>query len=182
MPEKQPAPNYLVVGRILRPHGIRGELRVEVLADYLERVAGLEYLFVGPQHRRYALKHARLHQHVLLLKLEGCEDRDAAEQLRGAVVEVAREDTIPLAAGEYYHSQLQGVEVVTDAGEVLGEIVDVLSLPGANDVYVVHGLRGEILIPGIRDVVQSLEVEAGRMVVRLLPGLLAEREKAQHKR
>jgi 16S rRNA processing protein RimM len=66
------------------------------------------------------------------------------------------------------------VQVETETGEVLGKIVEVLSNPAANDVYVVHGMRGELLIPGIHDVVQSLDVAEKRMVIRLLPGLLPE--------
>ena len=106
------------------------------------------------------------------MKLRSIDDRNAAETLRGALVQVDIEHAVPLEDGEYYHFQLEGVEVITEDGEHLGEIVEVLSTPGVNDVYIVHGLRGEVLIPGVQEVVQALDLEEGRMVVRLLPGLI----------
>ncbi len=170
---KQPEPRYLAVGRVLRPHGVRGELRVEILTDYPERLATLPYLYVGSDYRRYAVKQGRVHHDVLLLELVGCEDRNAAELLRGMWLYVALEDAIPLETDEYYHFQLAGLQVETTTGEALGEIVEVLALPNANDVYIVHGARGEILIPGVREVVKELDLTTGRMVINLLPGLLS---------
>ncbi len=172
MPEQHPGPHYLAIGRVLRPHGIRGELRVEILTDFPERVGELRYVYVGARHRRYRLQSVRPHRGALLIKLEGCDDRNAAELLRGALIQVALEDAVPLEEGEYYHFQLLGVQVETEAGEPLGEVSEVLSTPGANDVYVVHGPRGEVLLPAIQDVVLELDVEAKRMVVHLMPGLV----------
>ncbi len=171
-PPAQPEPRYLAVGRVLRPHGIRGELRVEILTDYPERVEELPRLYVGEEYRPYPVRSVRFHKGAMLLSLEGCDDRNAAEALRGAVVYVALEDAIPLEDDEYYLFQLEGVEVFTEEGERLGEVVEVLSTPGANDVYVIHGVRGELLIPAIHEVVRSLDLAEGRMIIRPLPGLL----------
>ena len=113
----------------------------------------------------------RFHQQLLLLKLEGCDDRNAAEELRGLLVQIPIEDAAPLGEGEYYHYQLIGVEVETESGEGLGRVIEVLET-GANDVYVVRGPRGEVLIPGIESVVRELDVKAKRMVVSPLPGML----------
>lgn len=171
---RQPEPpRYLAIGRVQRPHGIRGELRVEILTDYPERVAAMDHLYLGPDHQRYSVKGVRLHKNVLLLTLEGCADRDAAEALRGLLVEIAYEDAVPLEEGEYYHFQLPGIRVETEAGEFLGEIAEVFTVPGGNDVYVVHGPRGELLIPAIHDVVVDLDLPNQRLVIRPLPGLLS---------
>ncbi len=176
MSEKQPEPRYLAIGRIVRPHGVRGELRVEILTDYPERVAALRTLYIGPEHRPYTLKTVRFHQEAMLLTLEECTTRDAAEALRGNLVEVTLADAIPLDEGEYYHFQVIGMQVETDTGEVLGRITDVFTAPGANDVFVVHGPLGEILLPVIEDVIVNLDVAAGRVRVHLLPGLLDAEE------
>ena len=176
MPEKQPEPRYLAIGRILRPHGITGELRVEILTGYPERLAQLRHLYVGAAHRSHAVQSVRFHQNLLLLRLTDITDRNAAETLRGQVVWVAMADAAPLEEGEYYLHQLIGIQVSTEAGEALGEIVEVLDTPGANDVYVVHGLRGEVLIPAIREVILSIDMEARQMVIRPLPGLLTDEE------
>jgi len=177
MLEKQPEPRYLAIGRIVRPHGVRGELRAAILTDYPDRLQTvfaqhLRTLYVGRTHRPFTLTNVRFHQGAMLLTFKECTTRDEADALRGALVEIPLEDAIPLEEGEYYHFQLIGMRVETEEGEVLGDIVDTFTAPGANDVFVVHGSRGEILIPAIEDVVMSLDVEAGKVVIRPLPGLL----------
>lgn len=176
MPDRQPEPRYLAIGRILRPHGVRGELRAEILTDYPDRMQTLAQhartLYVGKEHQPLTLTGVRFHQDAMLLTFKECTTRDEADVLRGALVEIPLEDAVPLEQGEYYHFQLIGMQVETEEGEALGEIVDAFTAPGANDVFVVHGSRGEILIPAIEDVVIHLDVAAGRVVIRPLPGLL----------
>ena len=172
---RNPEPRYLSVGRVLRPHGVRGELRVEIITDYPERLAQHIHFFLAHPNspatvRRYAVERLRYHKETLLLKLEGCDDRDGAEQLRGMLVQIPIEDAVPLEEGEYYLFQLVGAQVETEGGESLGQITDVIET-GANDVYVVRGPRGEILIPAIDEVVVELDLESKRMVVVLLPGM-----------
>ncbi len=173
-PPPRPAePRFVVVGRVIRPHGVRGELRVEILTDYPERLPDRRMLYLGSEARPYAVEGVRFHQGAVLIKLAGCDDRSAAEQLRGQWVQIPIEEAVPLEEDEYYYFQVVGVEVVTDKGEALGRVVEVLDT-GANDVYVIHGPRGEVLIPAIEEVVRELDLEARRMVVVILPGLLGE--------
>ncbi|MBL7064303.1 MAG: 16S rRNA processing protein RimM [Anaerolineae bacterium] len=173
-----PEPRYLAVGRILRPHGIRGELRVEILTDYPERLGQCAYFYLAypdsPESvRRYPVEKLRRHKKVLLLKLGGCDDRNGADELRGMLVQIPLKEAAPLEEGEYYHFQLIGVRVETEHGEWLGQVVEVLET-GANDVYVVRGPWGEVLLPAVNDVILELDLELRRMVVHLLPGMLAE--------
>ncbi len=172
----QPEPRYLTVGRIVCPHGIRGAVQMEILTDAPEHIAELETLYLGPHHHPYQVEQARFHKQRLLLQLKGCTERNAAEALRGDLVAVVVEDAAPLAEDEFYHFQLEGLAVQTAAGEELGELVEILSPPGANDVYIVHGLRGEVLLPAIPEVVQEIDLESRRMVVHLIPGLLPDEE------
>ncbi|HEC34113.1 MAG TPA: 16S rRNA processing protein RimM [Chloroflexi bacterium] len=173
-PPPRPAePRFLAVGRVLRPHGVRGELRVGLLTDYPERLSLHRLLYLGAEPRPYEVEGVRFHQGAALIKLVGCDDRNEAEGLRGQLVQIPIEAAIPLEKGEYYHFQIVGVEVVTDEGESLGLVAEVLDT-GANDVYLVRGPRGEVLIPAIEEVVRELDLEARRMVVTLLPGLLRE--------
>ena len=171
-----PEPRYLAVGRILRPHGIRGELRVGILTNYPEWLGQHAYFYLASPDlpeiaRRYPVEKLRRHKKVLLLKLGGCDDRNAAEELRGQLVQIPIEEAVPLEEGEYYYFQLIGVRVEAESGESLGQVVDVLET-GANDVYVVRGPQGEVLLPAVKDVVLKLDLEARQMVVNLLPGLL----------
>ena len=174
---RTPEPRYLLVGRVSRPHGVRGELRVEIITDYPERLAQHAYFYLADPNspdavHRYPVEGLRFHQKVLLLKLTGCDDRDAADELRGMLVQIPIEEAVPLEEGEYYLFQLVGVRVDTEDGEWLGQVVDVIET-GANDVYVVRGPRGEALLPAVDDVILELDLKSKQMVVRLLPGLLA---------
>lgn len=162
-----------MVGRVLRPHGIRGELRVEILTDYPERLPLHRVLYLGTEPTPHRVEHVRFHKGGALIKLAGCDDRTTAEKLRGQWVQIPFEAAVPLEEGEYYYFQLVGVEVFTSQGELLGTVAEVVDT-GANDVYVVRGPRGEVLIPAIEEVVRELDLEARRMVVEVLPGLLEE--------
>lgn len=175
-----PEPRYLTVGQILRPHGVRGELRVEVVTDYPERLEQHAFLYLAypdsPETvRRYSVQGMRFHKEMLLLKLAGCDDRNAADELRGMLVQVPVEEAIPLEEGEYYHYQLADVRVETEDGEWLGQLAEVLET-GANDVYVVRGPRGEVLLPAVEDVIREIDLESKRMIVRPLPGTLSKDE------
>jgi 16S rRNA processing protein RimM len=177
--KKPPEPSYVTVGRVRRPHGIRGEVRVEILTDYPERVVQHDYLYLAhPQSpddvERYTLESVRPHKGILLIKLVECDDRNAAETFRGMLVQIPLEDAVPLEEGEYYYFQLIGMDVETETGEWLGRVADVIET-GAHDVYVVRGPRGEVLLPGIEDVILELDIETREMVVHLLPGMLEER-------
>ncbi len=163
----------MTVGRILRPHGIRGEMRMEILTGYPERLPIHRVLYLGSQAIPYPLESVRFHQGVAIIKLAGCDDRNAAEALRGLLVQIPLENAVPLEEGEYYYFQMVGVEVFTDQGESLGHVVEVMET-GANDVYVVQGPRGEVLIPAVEDVVRQLDLTARRMVIVPLPGLLED--------
>ncbi len=172
-------PPFLLLGRVLRPHGIRGELRIEVLTAYPERIVPEQRVYLGPDPadvsaaRLYTIAQARRHQQYLILQFAEIGDRNAAELLREQYVMVAFEDAVPLEDGEYYLFQVIGLNVITTDGETLGNVKEVLET-GANDVFVVHGPRGEILLPVIDECVQDIDFDAGTINVRLLDGLLGE--------
>jgi 16S rRNA processing protein RimM len=115
----------------------------------------------------------RWHKGALLLKLGGCDDRNAADGLRGRLVQIPIEDAGPLEEGEYFHFEVVGVQVETEDGERLGQVVEVLETK-AHDVYIVRGPEGELLLPAVESVVRELDLEYGRMVVRLLSGMQQE--------
>jgi 16S rRNA processing protein RimM len=182
MPSKKSSPKqppFLLLGRVMRPHGIRGEVSIEVLTAYPERIVPDMRVYLGNDPKdassaaSYRVEHARKHQRHLLLQLEGIADRSAAELMRSQYVMVPLEDAVPLDEGEFYLFQVIGVAVYTDEDEHLGEVVDVIET-GANDVYVVRGPRGEVLLPAIDDCVLDIDIDAGKMTVHLLDGLLSD--------
>jgi 16S rRNA processing protein RimM len=168
-----------MLGQILRPHGVRGELRVNVMTAYPERIGPEMMVFLGPDPENpatatgYKVVHVRTHQQYLILQLEGITDRDAADRLREHYVMVELDQAVPLAEDEFYLYQAIGLEVVTDEGETLGRVVEILET-GANDVYLVQGPRGEILLPSIDECILDVDIEAGKMTVHLLDGLLGD--------
>jgi 16S rRNA processing protein RimM len=168
----------LVVGRVLRPHGVRGEVKIAIHTGYPERLATHKFFYLSHPHtpdavHPYLVERVRVRADVALVKLGGRDSRNDVEELRGMWVQVPVEKAAPLDPGEYYQYQLVGVSVETEGGEWLGQIADVLET-GANDVYLVLGPYGEVLLPAIEEVVRTIDIDARRMVVHLLPGLLDE--------
>lgn len=161
---------YLVVARIVSPQGNKGEVKAAIVTDFPERFASTRTVFVGPEHQRYEVEHHRFLDDAVVLKLRGVDTIDQAEGLRGKVVEVPEGEAVRLPPDHYYWHQVIGLRVVTPRGEYLGTIDDILET-GANDVYVVHGPRGELLIPAIRQVVKSVDLDRGTVTVELMPGL-----------
>jgi 16S rRNA processing protein RimM len=177
-------PRFLAVGRILRPHGLRGELRVEIHTDHPERFALLKHVYLAPTQAglgpgglmsaatgtRYVLESHRFHSKWVLLKLAGVNDRTQAEALRELWVWIAPEQAAPLDQGDIYLHEMLDLAVITDEGEALGRVVQIIET-GANPVYVVRGLRGEILIPDTDEVILDVDLAAQQMIVHLIAGL-----------
>ena len=161
----------MAVGRIVGVHGIRGEIKVKQLTDFPERFAPGSLLYLEEESFQREVISARPHKGLLLVKLSGFSDRTAVEHLRGKYLFIAREEAMPLEEDEYYEDELIGLQVETMEGEALGELIEII-WTGANEVYIVKGPRGEVLIPAIADVVQEVDLDAGIMRVTLLPGLV----------
>lgn len=165
-------PRFLAVGRISRPHGVRGEVRVELLTDTPERFEWLDAVYVGEVNpRRVAIDTVRYHQGIVLLRLAGYPTRTEAEQLRGELLQIPEAEAVPLEEGEYYLFQLEGLDVYTVGGTLIGRLTQVMET-GANNVFVVDGPTGQHLLPDIPDVIKEIDIEGGRIVIQPLPGLI----------
>jgi 16S rRNA processing protein RimM len=144
-------------------------MRVEPLTDDPERFGRLKTVLVAGQER--TIEEFRQRPRDVLLRLDGISTPEQVQALRGEYIRIRAEDAAPLPEGAYYHYQLTGLQVATTAGEPLGELVDVLPLE-SNDVYVVRGSRGEVLVPALRSVIREVDLEARRMTIEPMPGLL----------
>jgi 16S rRNA processing protein RimM len=166
----------LAIGRVAGVHGLRGELKVDILTDDPHRFGLLERVLVGLEDEEpvsWPLEGYRLHKGRALLKLGKCDDRATAETLRGQLVRVPLEEALPLEEGQYFEHQIIGLEAWTADGEHLGSVVEVI-FTGANEVYVIRSAgprRRELLIPAIEEVVLEVDLEGGRLVVELIEGL-----------
>ncbi len=169
-------PVYLVVGLLRRPHGVHGEIMLEVKTDFPERLKVGEKLYLGDARMPVAIASSRQHNKGLLLSFEGITDRDEIGHYRHHTLSVRVDDWPPLPEGQYYDFELIGLEVIEEAtGEVLGELKEIIKT-GANDVYLVKSESGrEILLPAIPDVVLDIDLAQFQMSVYLLPGLVDEK-------
>jgi 16S rRNA processing protein RimM len=162
---------YIAVGRVVRPHGVRGALLIAAISDLIHDLRPEREVFLGPNHTREEVVFLRPHRGKFLLSLAGLGDRNQAEHFRGQEISITMEQVGSLPEDTYYHWQIVGMKVVTVEGEALGSVVRIL-VTGANDVYVVEDEDGEeILIPAIDSVVKRIDVEGGRIEVELLAGL-----------
>jgi 16S rRNA processing protein RimM len=161
------ADSAVTVGRIVGVHGVRGDVKVETLTDFPERFDRSALLWLRGVQRR--VERSRWVGRNVYLKLEGIDTRNDAEALRGEELFVAAARDLG-GTDVFYQHDLIGLPVEDTDGATLGRLTDILST-GANDVYVVQGERGDLLLPAVEDVVKQIDVAGGRIVVELLPGL-----------
>jgi 16S rRNA processing protein RimM len=169
----------LVVGRVARPHGIRGEVIVEVHTDDPDlRFATGSVLATEPAARGpLTISASRWHSGRLLVTFAGYADRDQAEDLRGTLLVIDSAEVAPADPEEFHDYQLIGLDVLTRAGEPVGVVTDVLHQ--GQDLLVIRppddgaaGEQGEVLVPFVAAIVPEVDVAAGRLVIDPPPGLL----------
>jgi len=164
------APAFLEIAQIQTAFGVDGEVRARILTDFPGRFARLKKVFLGEDFTPYPVQHAKVRGDDVFLKLGGVTTPEEAAKLRLKMVQVPIAEAAPLPKGAYYHYQVIGLSVVSVDGQALGRVVEILST-GGNDVYVVRGEQSELLLPAIAEVVQQVDLPAGRMVVTLLEGM-----------
>lgn len=164
----------VLLGKIVATHGIKGQLRVAVYSGEFETILSLASLMLkGPDGRMetFQVAAAAVHGKKLILSLEEYDNINQSLPLVGHEVYAARDQLPELSEGEFYWSDLLGLRVETDHGEILGELVDIIAT-GSNDVYVVKDGKREYLIPALEDIVLDVNLDAGIMKVSPPEGLL----------
>lgn len=167
-PSAEHTAGFVAVGRIISVRGVSGEVLVEPLTDFPDRFRPGSRLWL--EGRPVDVEASAPRRGRLGVKLAGVDSRERAEALRGRLLEVPESGLWELEPGTYYRFQLLGMTVVDRDGRPLGVLADILET-GANDVYVVNGEAGELLVPAVDDVVLEVDVASRRMVVDL-PGQL----------
>ena len=165
--------DYFKIGDIVNVHGLRGEIRVMPTTDDPSRFKLLDAIdiYFGSDVENYHLETARPHKTLMVLKLTKVDDRNAAEKLVGGVIKVPRSKALPLDENEYYQKDLLDMTVVSDMGEELGQLVQIIET-GANDVYEVErDGKKPLLVPVTETVVRHIDVEDKRIDVVLPAGL-----------
>jgi len=164
----------LRVGVITSPHGIKGEVNLFPTTDDTSQFKHWKTLVLKQkrEQREMKLQSAKFFKQMVILKLEGVEDRDQAEALRQAELYIYRSQARPCEENENYITDLIGLKVVSDEGETIGTCTDVMET-GANDVYVITCTDGkEVLFPAIPQCILKVDLEAGEMLVHVMDGLM----------
>lgn len=162
-----------VVGKIVKISGLKGRLKVLSYLESRETLQSLEqvYLRKGKETQGpFTVRRIVARENAFLVDMEGIEDIEKAHALVGCQMLVPSSKLKKLSEDEYYWRDITGLKVITEEGHILGSITAVFPT-GSNDVYVCSGGEREILLPGTREVIRTIDIEQGVMVVRLLDGL-----------
>ncbi len=160
------------IGRIIRPHGLCGSVKVISMTDYPERFRKFQSLYVEDEKgcgKWAEVEEGNVQGNYIILKLKGIEDRRAAEGLRGFLLKVQREIYPDLPKNREYLFNLIGLRVQTLEGQHIGSLIDILQFPG-QDIYVVGAGHREILIPGVKEFIKKIDISNKVIKVQLLEG------------
>lgn len=166
--------DFFQIGVISSTHGIKGEVKVFPTTDEVNRFKKLKEVYLDTGKERLILhpESVKFFKQFVILKFKEFNDINEIEQYRNKSLLVDREHAVKLKKDEYFIADLMGLKVMTDEGEQLGILKDVLQT-GANDVYIVETSEGkEVLLPAIKECVLKVDVDAGEVLVHIMPGLL----------
>jgi 16S rRNA processing protein RimM len=165
--------NLFPIGRVVKPHGIKGRMKVEYFGEDLRRFVSYREIFIEDEKGRpesYEILEASPHPPRLILRLKGIEKIEQAQPLIGKTILVEKEAFPGLEKGEYYWADLLGMKVETREGKQIGKVREIFAT-GAHDVYVVEGKRGEISLPAIGEVILDIDLAKRVMKVARIEGL-----------
>lgn len=165
---------FLQVGVISSTHGVRGEVKVFPTTDDKNRFKKLKKVILdtGKEQMPLEIEGVKFFKQFAILKFKGIDNINDIEKYKGRSLLVERANAVRLRKDEYFIADMIGMDVFTEDGAIFGKLTDVMET-GANDVYVVETTKGqEVLIPAIKQCILEVDVEAGKMVVHLLEGLV----------
>jgi len=170
--------DLLPIGRVAKPHGVRGKIKIDYFGEDLNRFLLYREIFIKDhtgQLQAYDISEVVSQTPRLIINVKGIERREEVEPLVGREIFIKMESLPDLEEGEHYWFEILGMVVETEKGKRIGRVKEILPT-GANDVYVVEGKRGEIFLPATEEVIQSIDVKAGRMKVIWMEGLWEEED------
>lgn len=164
----QGEPVFLAVGRLRKPHGLAGELSMDILTDFPERLKTGKKVFLGEKHQAATITGSRPHGQLLLVKFDVTPDIESAEGYRNTEVFVEAASLPSLDEGDLYQHQVIGMQAVLEStGELVGMVVDILET-GANDVYIIQTADDqELLIPAVEAFIAGYNLAENNLLIRL---------------
>ena len=165
---------YLEVGQIVNTFGIKGQVKVVPFTDDIKRFDELKQIYIQKNNslEPFEIEEVKYHKNMVLLKLKGIDTIEQAEKLRNYYIKIDRKDAKKLPEGTYFIVDLIGLEVYTDENKLLGILDDIYNT-GSSDIYVVKDELGkQILLPAIKDVVKTIDLENRKIIVHIIKGLI----------
>lgn len=165
---------YFELGQIVNTFGVKGMVKVKPFTDKVEQFEELGSILVerNKSMTEMQIEEVKYHKDMVLMKLKGVDDMNAAERLKGCTIKIHRSKARKLEEGEYFIADIIGSDVYTDTDEYLGKVDDIYNT-GSSDIYVVKDELGkQILLPAIKDVLLDIDIEKQRVTIHLLKGLV----------
>ncbi len=160
--------NLFVIGEIIAKWGVKGEVKINVITDFPKRFKkGGTFLIDGT---RYTIEWAKTLNNAMVLKIEGIDTPEDAEKYKGKKLFITEAELHKLPKGKYYRHQIIGLKVVSQNGEPVGEVTEIIETP-ANKVYVVSSGDREALVPDKGDFVKNIDIDAKTMTIEVVPGM-----------
>ena len=159
-------PAFLLVGKLRRPHGLKGEMKLEVITDQPQVFRAEAKVYLGGDFEPMDIAQVRGHHPLLIISFHGVTSRDQVDRLRNRGLYMKAEDLPPVSETDFNNSQLIGITVEDESGQILGRLAEILKT-GANDVFIVKPEDGkELLLPAINSVILNLDIANKKIVVR----------------
>jgi 16S rRNA processing protein RimM len=159
-------PEYVLIGKLQRPHGVTGEIVLGLMTDFPERIKAGKTIYLGGHHSPRKIAGTRPFHDHMLITLEGIKNREEAAELTNLEMFVRTEDLPVLTDGRFYHHQLIGLKVLLQDGSSIGTVTEIIET-GANDVYIVKDAEGnETLLPAVESVILSVDLSSGTILVK----------------
>ncbi len=166
--------DFLEIGKIVNSYGIKGFFKVVPFTDDITRFDNLKNIYIEKNKKleKKEIEEVKYHKNLVLLKIKGIDDINDTEQYKNCYLKIDRENAVKLPEDTYFITDIIGIQVFTEEGELLGNIIDVFPT-GSNDVYVIKDELGkQILLPAIEEVIRKVDVIAKKMTVKLIAGLI----------
>ena len=163
--------DYIKVGKIVNTHGVKGCIKCIPLTDDLERFEELEYVYTEKDNIKRTIDDVWYQKGLVCLKLKDIDDMNKAESFKDTYISIVEDQLRVLPENSYYLFDLEGMDVYSNNGDYIGKISEVYQT-GANDVYEVKNNKNSYLIPAIKDVVKSVNIQDKKMIINIIEGLL----------
>ena len=174
MPGTRELSDFVAIGQILKPHGVKGALRVRPFTDDAERFSLMNRIYLTHNEvtrTAFTVCRTKPSNRFIILSLKEINSVESAEEWREAFIEIPRSECPPLTEGVHYYFELIGLIVYSNRGDRIGELVDVYTT-AASDIYVIRNQNREILIPAVPEFIERIDVDEGVMIIRPIDGLL----------